>query len=72
MKQRKDITAEITRARKEKHMTQADLARKVGIERSNICRIEKGQQNLSLDMFLKIADALDMIPVVELKGKEEE
>ncbi len=40
-------------------MSQDQLAKRIGTQRSNICRIEKGTQNLSLDLMLKIAEALD-------------
>lgn len=42
-----------------KGLSQEQLAKRIGTQRSNICRIEKGTQNLSLDLMLKIAEALD-------------
>ena len=39
-------------------MSQAELAALIGTQRSNICRIESGTQNLSLDMLIKISEAL--------------
>lgn len=41
-------------------MTQADIARRTGIPRTNITRFESGRYNPSLEMLVKIAAALDM------------
>ena len=49
----------LTQARLEKGLSQEQLAKRIGTQRSNICRIEKGTQNLSLDLMIKIAEALD-------------
>ena len=48
----------IERLRTEKGMTQGDLARAVGSSQSAIHRIEKGGQNVSLEMVNKISTAL--------------
>ena len=55
---RQSVIQKLTQARLEKGLTQAELAKRVGTQRSNICRIESGAQNLSLDMMIKIARAL--------------
>lgn len=46
-------------ARKHRGLTQAQLADKLGTSQSAVNRIEKGQQNLSLEMIARIGDALD-------------
>lgn len=53
-------------------MSQAQLAEMVGTQRSNICRIENGGQNLSLDLLIKITDALgkDISVLLEEKSVE--
>ena len=56
--QRQDIIAQLVEARLEKEISQAELARMIGTQRSNICRLESGIQNPTLDMVLKIAAAL--------------
>lgn len=56
---RQSIVQKLTQARLEKGLTQQQLALLIGTQRSNICRIESGTQNLSLDMLLKIAEALE-------------
>ena len=48
----------VERLRLEKGWTQAELARRVETSQSAIHRIEKGQQNVSLDMVKKLSDAL--------------
>ena len=57
---RQIIISKLIAARLEKGLTQEQLAKKIGTQRSNICRIESGIQNLSIDMLTKICDALDM------------
>ncbi len=58
IKNRQDIVTMIVNARLEKGISQAELAQMIGTKRSNICRIESGAQNISLDMLLKILYAL--------------
>lgn len=68
---RQGIIQKLTQARLEKGLTQEQLAKLIGTQRSNICRIESGTQNLSLDMMLKIAEALgkDISIMLEEKSK---
>lgn len=44
--------------RKEIGMTQKELAEKIGRDRTYINRIEKGETDLQLSSFIRIADAL--------------
>ena len=46
-------------ARKHRGLTQAELAQQLGTSQSAINRIEKGHQNLSLEMIARIGEALD-------------
>jgi len=46
-------------ARKHRGLTQAQLAERLGTSQSAINRIEKGQQNLSLEMIARIGKALE-------------
>lgn len=55
---RQKIISELISARLEKGLSQEQLAQLIGTQRSNICRIESGNQNVSLDMLIKIAGAL--------------
>ena len=47
-------------ARKEGHMTQSDLAKKVGTDKAYISRIEKGLIEPGVGMFFRIIDALGL------------
>ncbi|MDE7331676.1 MAG: helix-turn-helix transcriptional regulator, partial [Lachnospiraceae bacterium] len=49
---------QIIRARKEQNITQAELAKRVGTQKSNISRLESGNYNPSLDFLAKIAESL--------------
>ena len=69
--QRSDIVAKLVVARLEKGITQTELARMIGTQRSNICRLESGAQNLTIDMLLKITSALGKKIDLELSDKEE-
>ena len=48
----------VERARVDHGWTQTELASKVGTSQSAIHRIEKGQQNVSLDMVKRLSDVL--------------
>lgn len=50
---------------RQKIISQTELARMIGTQRSNICRPESGAQNPTLDMILKVAYALGR----ELSGR---
>ena len=58
LRSRQRIISKLTEARLQKGMSQPELASLIGTQRSNICRIESGTQNLSLDMLIKISAAL--------------
>ena len=68
---RQKIIAQLVEARLEQGVSQAELARRVGTQRSNICRLEGGLQNPTLDMILKIASALGKDVSLLLDDKEE-
>ena len=52
------IIEEIILARKEKNLTQKDLAELVGTKQSNISRLESGNYNPTIDFLNKIASAI--------------
>ena len=52
------IGALIQETRQQRNMTQAELAEAIGTSQSAINRIEKGNQNISLDMVARIGDVL--------------
>lgn len=47
-------------ARKQEKMTQSDLARKVGTDKTYISRIEKGAIEPGVGLFFRIMDALGL------------
>lgn len=70
-KARQKIISQLISARLEKGLSQEQLAKLIGTQRSNICRIESGSQNLSVDMLDKICAALDKDIDLSLKDKTE-
>lgn len=68
---RHSIVQKLTQARLERGLTQAQLAKLIGTQRSNICRMESGAQNLTLDMLLKVAEALGKDVSIMLEERSE-
>lgn len=68
---RQEIIAQLVEARLEKGISQAELARMIGTQRSSICRLESGAQNPTLDMVLKIASALGKTVSLSLEDRYE-
>ena len=68
---RQKIIAQLISARLEKGLSQEQLAKLIGTQRSNICRIESGSQNLSVDMLVKICSALDKEIIFSLEERSE-
>jgi transcriptional regulator with XRE-family HTH domain len=56
--ERQRIGQHIAQLRKEKGMTQQDLADRVEMQRSHIARIEAGRYSVGLDTLAAIAQAL--------------
>lgn len=67
--ERQRIISELTSARIEKGISQQALADMIGTKRSNICRIEGGGQNITLDMMLKMSAALEKDVLVTLNER---
>ncbi len=62
-----EIVHAIRKTRKEMHITQQELAQASGTKKSNICRLESGRYNPSLDFLIKIAEGLGKSIEVQLK-----
>ena len=71
LRKRQKIISQLVEVRLEQGISQAELARRLGIQRSGINRLESGTQNPTLDMILKIASALGKDVSLELNDKEE-
>ena len=69
MGERQRLISALTAARLERGISQQALAEMIGTKRSNISRMESGVQNISLDMFLKVADALGKEVMVVLEER---
>jgi len=46
--------------RKERNLTQSDLAARVGIQQSDLCRMETGEYKVSLETLFKILTVFEM------------
>lgn len=66
LKPRYEAIEQIIKARKEQNMTQEELAKRVGTQKSNISRLESGNYNPSLDFLTKVSEALGKSLSVQL------
>ena len=66
---RNSIVEQYIQCRKMQGLTQAELAKKAGIPRSNITRFESGNYNPSLELLVRIAAALGMTLQMQLVAK---
>lgn len=67
---REDIISRYVACRKAKKLTQAELAERSGMSRTNITRFESGKYNPSLEMLVKIAAAMEMKVTLSLETHE--
>lgn len=58
LRPRYEVIDQIIEARKSRNMTQAELAKRIGTQKSNISRLESGAYNPSLDFLIKVAHGL--------------
>ena len=58
LRPRYEVISQIIAARREMNMTQEDLAKRIGTQKSNISRLESGNYNPSLDFLIKVAAGL--------------
>ena len=63
------IGARLRRLRKARRLTQSDLARQIGIQQSDLSRMEKGEYRVSLDNLFKILAVFE-IEASEFFGNE--
>ncbi len=50
----------IRQLRKERSLTQAELAQRIGVQQSDLCRMENGEYKISLDTMFKILGVFGM------------
>lgn len=64
------IAGQVADRRKERGLSQAELAKRVGTTQSAIARLESGGRPPRIDTLLRIANALDADLHVELLDRE--
>ena len=64
-----DLICKYIRLRNKSNISQSELARRVGIARSTIARMEKNLHSISLRTFIKLLDAMNY--KLEIVKKEE-
>ena len=67
LRSRYETISLLLKARKEQHITQEELAHKIGTQKSNISRLENGSYNPSLDFLAKVAHGLGKELHIELR-----
>ncbi len=67
LKPRYEAIEQIIKARKEQNITQSELAKRVGTQKSNISRLESGNYNPSLDFLVKVAESLGKNLNIQIK-----
>ncbi len=67
LKPRYEAIEQIIRARKERNITQSELAKRVGTQKSNISRLESGNYNPTLDFLIKVAESLGKNLSIQIK-----
>ena len=54
------VGSRIRSLRKDRTLTQADLAARIGIQQSDLCRMENGEYKVSLETLFKILSIFEM------------
>lgn len=60
----KEISSKLRKARKDKKISQIELANLVNMPQSHISNIEKGKVNISVESLFEIARALELEPML--------
>lgn len=69
IEKRQAIISKLVNVRLKKGLFQTQLAKLSGMHRSNICRIESGNQNISLDTLIRLSNVLGKDISIELVDK---
>jgi transcriptional regulator with XRE-family HTH domain len=67
---RKSLVRQYAYVRRLKKLTQAEVAERAGISRTNVSRFESGEYNPTLEMLVKLATAMDMNISIELNDRD--
>ena len=65
-----NVIRAIVDARTTQHLTQRELAKRTGIQQTEISRIENGSRNPSLKILQRLADGMGMVLKVSFVPKE--
>ena len=65
------VGSRLRRLRKERGLTQAELARQIGIQQSDLSRMEKGEYRVSLDNLFKILAVFDLDLAADFFGEQQ-
>lgn len=69
IEKRQAIISKLVNVRLKKGLFQTQLAKLSGMHRSNICRIESGNQNISLDTLIRLSNVLGKDISIEFVDK---
>ncbi len=64
------IGAKIRHLRKERNVTQAELAQKIGVQQSDLCRMENGEYKVSLETLFNILSIFEINIAEFFKGEK--
>ena len=64
-----EVVSQIIKARGEQGLTQIALAERVGLQRSNISRLESGNYNPTIELLSRVANGLGMELHVEFRPR---
>lgn len=62
---RQRIGDRIREERRRARLTQEEVANRIGLDRPSMVEIEQGQRNMTINTFIRIADALN-VPLADL------
>lgn len=54
------VGAKIRQLRKDRNVTQAELAQKIGVQQSDLCRMENGEYKVSLETLFNILSIFEI------------
>ena len=60
VRQARFVGQKIRQIRKAKHLTQMELASRIGVQQSDLSRMEKGEYRVSLDTLFRILQVFEM------------
>lgn len=69
---KEDIVKQFVQCRREKKMTQQDVADMLGIKRPNVTRFENGSYNPTVEMLVRMAECMGKDLEIKLVDKQQE